>query len=143
MIEWKNPKQAAGSARSPLRFVPDTILFYLSQAFAEGALKYGSFNWRRSTVVASTYKEACLRHISKWWNGEDKDKKTKVHHLANAAACIAILLDAELNGTLDDDRPPALDLGPLVKETERVLAHLKKMSEGLNPTHCYARDTHV
>jgi hypothetical protein len=32
-----------------------------------------------------------------------------VHHLANLMACAAIMLDAELYGMLNDDRPPCPD----------------------------------
>ena len=50
---------------------------------------------------------ALQRHLDKWWNGEMADPATGVPHLANACACLAILIDAEMSGKCVDDRPPA------------------------------------
>jgi hypothetical protein len=103
-------------------------------AFFEGACKYGRYNWRRAGVRSSIYAAALLRHTFKWWNGEDADPVTRVKHLANAAACIGILLDAELQGQLTDDRPPAQPrLSARIDELSEVIAHLKKLFESHNP----------
>lgn len=130
-----NPKEAIGSTRVALATVPDTLAFFVAPAFYEGATKYGSYNWRVAGVRASTYKAAAERHIKKWWNGENTDPKTKVRHLANAIACLAILLDSEACDKLNDDRPPKLDMNALVAECEAVQAHLAEMHKDLNPTH--------
>lgn len=131
-----NPKQAAGDKKVPLAIVPDSLAFFAAQAFAEGMLKYGAYNWRVAGVQASTYKSACERHIKKWWNGEDCDPASKVHHLANAIACLAIMLDAAVSEKLNDDRPPAQPgLALLQQHTEEVYAHLKELHKDANPTH--------
>ena len=41
-----NPKDAIGAAKLPLHLVPDTLRIYAAMAFAEGASKYGAYNWR-------------------------------------------------------------------------------------------------
>ena len=130
-----NPKQAIGDTKMPLGQVPDTLVLYASTAFAEGALKYGRWNWRVAGVLASTYVSACRRHIAKWWNGEEYDPKTKVHHLANAIACLGIILDAQVCGKLTDDRPPAVDLNNTIESLEATLAHLKELHKDCNPKH--------
>lgn len=130
-----NPKEAIGDAKLNLSVVPDTMLLYAATAFTEGALKYGSYNWRAAGVRASTYIAAHRRHVAKWWNGERCDPKTKVHHLANAMACLAIVLDAELVGKLTDDRPPKADMAGLIESLEGTVKHLKEMSAGLTPHH--------
>lgn len=134
-----NPKDAIGSAKLSQGLVPSTAPAYLATAFTEGALKYGSYNWRVAGVRASIYKDAADRHIAKWWNGEDHDPKTRVHHLANAMACFAIILDADVVGKLTDDRPPRADIAGLIERLEATTAHLKVMSEGLTPKHNYAK----
>lgn len=135
-----NPKEAIGDTKLNLSLVPDTAHMYLASAFTEGALKYGSYNWRAAGVRASTYVAACRRHLAKWWNGEEFDPKTKVHHLANAMACLAIILDAKLVSKLNDDRPPVADINGLIESLEGTVAHLKEMSKGLTPHHYTAND---
>ncbi|QSI31469.1 hypothetical protein GNX71_18545 [Variovorax sp. RKNM96] len=130
-----NPKEAIGSSKLNFSVVPSSLTAYAATAFTEGALKYGSYNWRVAGVRASTYKSAHDRHVSKWWNGENFDPKTKVHHLANAMACLGIILDAELVGLLNDDRPPKADMAGLIERLEATTAHLAEMSKGLNPVH--------
>lgn len=139
-LKESNPKQAIGSTRMPLHLIPDGPLALLSLAFYEGATKYGSFNWRRAGVQAGTYVAACRRHLSKWWNGENHDPLTKVHHLANATACLVILLDAELQGMLTDDRPPRQHLTPLYDHLAEVQKHLTEMHAHLNPKHCTEKE---
>lgn len=131
-----NPKEAIGSTKLPLQLIPDAAMAHVSMAFYEGATKYGSYNWRVAGVRASTYVAAARRHLSKWWNGDDYDPKTKVHHLANAAACCMILLDAEVQKMLNDDRPPKQDLEGLYEHLLKVQEHLTKMHADMNPKHC-------
>lgn len=130
-----NPKEAIGSTKLDFSVVPSSAPAYLATAFTEGALKYGSYNWRVAGVRASTYKAACDRHVAKWWNGENTDPVTKVKHLANAMACLAIILDAELVNLLNDDRPPKADLAKLLEELGGTVAHLKDISKGYAPIH--------
>ena len=107
VIEFKetNPKDAFGDAKVPLHIVPLATKIYLALAHGEGNLKYGLVNWRKSGVKASTYIAALYRHIGRWIEGEECDPVTKVPHLANALACISIIVDAKHAGMLVDDRP--------------------------------------
>lgn len=130
-----NPKDAVGSSKLPLDLVPDTLHLYAATSFAEGASKYGSYNWRVAGVRASIYKAALERHLKKWWNGEDADQATGVHHLASVIACAAILLDAKVVGKLTDDRPPKADLATLITGLEATVKHLYKLHAELTPTH--------
>lgn len=139
-VKASNPKEAVGSTKLDMTLVPSSAVAYLASAFTEGALKYGSYNWRVSGVRASTYVAAASRHIFKWWNGEDADPKTRVKHLANALACLSIILDAEMVNMLNDDRPPKADMDSLIEELGQTVAHLKEMSRGLTPHHNTALD---
>lgn len=106
-IDFKdaNPKAAFGDAKVPLHLVPLITQIYLALAHGEGVLKYGQVNWRESGVKVSTYIGALRRHIGRWLEGEECDPVTKVPHLANALACISIIVDAKHAGVLVDDRP--------------------------------------
>lgn len=134
-VKDSNPKEAIGATKLALHLVPDTLGAYAAVAFYEGATKYGAYNWRVAGVRASTYKAAAERHLKKWFNGEEVDPKTKVPHLANALACIGILLDAQECGKLNDDRPPYVDMESLFDKLAGTQAHLSELHKGMNPKH--------
>jgi len=138
-----NPKDAIGFTKLPLGNVPDTAIAYMSLSFLEGALKYGRFNWRSSGVRSSIYHDALKRHLAKWWNGEDCDTVTKVPHLASVMACAAIILDAELCGKLNDDRPPQAPMGALIDKQVEIVAHLKELFKGHSPHQHSIQDKQV
>lgn len=100
-----NPKTVLGITKAPLHLVPPSATYHLATAFADGAKKYGPYNWREKTVSSSVYIAAAKRHIDAWWDGEAVSRDAQVHHLAHALACLAIIVDAESVGKLNDDRP--------------------------------------
>jgi len=100
-----NPKTAVGAKKVPLHLIPPAAKHVLAEAMADGAKKYGPFNWRETGVTASTYVSAAQRHIDAWWDGEDLSPDALVHHLGHAMACMAILIDVISLGKLNDDRP--------------------------------------
>ncbi len=136
-----NPKDAIGSTKLPLHLVPDTLTVYAATAFLEGALKYGTGNWRIAGVRNSIYLSALERHFKKYKNGEDMDPKTEVHHLASVIACAGIILDAALVGKLTDDRPPRAPMAQLIDSMEATVLHLKQMFEKHDPYHYTIEDS--
>lgn len=119
-----NPKDSAATDRiGPV--VPLVATLEEALAFFEGALKYGWHNYTVVGVRASVYVFAACRHIFKFYCGQDRDPVSRVHHLGNARACLAVLLDAQHRGKLVDDRPPALpDMDALFDRTAEVMRHL-------------------
>lgn len=136
-----NPKDAFGSAKVPLGLCPSTAQAEWALAQLEGALKYGRFNWRIAGVRASIYSDAILRHHGKWYNGQNRDPMTKVHELASIMACCAILIDSEVLGMLEDDRPPMAPLGELLDINMAVVAHLKDLFKDHSPFQATIVDT--
>lgn len=128
-----NPKDALAVSKLPLHLVPDTVKIYAALAFAEGAAKYGGYNWRVAGVRASVYRSALERHLAKWWNGEWADEKTGVPHLASIIACAGILLDANAVGKLTDDRPPVAPLGPIIDRMEADVRRVVEMFRQFSP----------
>jgi len=100
-----NPKDLFGLKKPPLDLVPPAALLYLSRVMALGAAKYGKYNWREKKVRWSIYAAAAMRHILAAHDGEELDPESGQPHVAHAAACMAILLDAKATGNLVDDRP--------------------------------------
>lgn len=116
-----NPKTIYGQAKSPLGLVPGTAMVMMSEALRDGSDKYGPANWRVDPVSSSTYRDACLRHLFAWIDGEDVDPQSGVPHLAHAMTNIAIILDAAACGTLLDDRPTKAPTGDLIRAKMRKL----------------------
>ncbi len=101
-----NPKTTHGIAKPSLHSIPPLALLHLGQAMADGNRKYGLVNWRHDPITMSVYWNAMMRHMLALWDGEDVDPTTGIKHLAYIMANCAILLDAEEQGTLTDDRSP-------------------------------------
>lgn len=121
-----NPKSRFGALKPPLHLIPPSAKVELAAAFAEGAEKYGAFNWREKKVSTSVYKAAAERHLDAFWDGENLDPLSGVHHLGHAMACCALLLDAIATGNLIDDRPTPGCAGELHR------AYARKCAENVN-----------
>jgi len=100
-----NPKTIYGLAKPGLTYVPPVGLLQVGRVMENGARKYGPMNWRGAAVTRSTYINAAMRHILADWDGSDTDPESGLPHLAHAAACLLILLDADAQDMLRDDRP--------------------------------------
>lgn len=101
-----NPKTAFGAKKLPLEYVPPSAVCALAEAFADGAKKYGPYNWREKSISSSVYYGAVLRHLTAWWDGEDIAEDSGIDHLYHALACISMLIDGKSVGKLNDNRPP-------------------------------------
>jgi len=88
----------------------------VGRALEDGVKKYGAANWRETGVAASVYVDACKRHLEQWFDGgQENATDSKVHNLGHAMACLAIIIDAQWNNTLIDDRPaPCRDTDALL-----------------------------
>ncbi len=117
-----NPKTRFGVAKPPIALIPGPALIHMADAFRDGAKKYGPANWRNDPVTTSTYVNAALRHILAYYDGETNASDSGVHHLGHAAGCLAILLDAEAQGTLNDDRPTPGRTSELIAEKTTPLS---------------------
>lgn len=122
-----NPKDVIGSNKVPLGLVPGTTMAYLAVGHLEGDLKYGRTNWREAGVRTMIYIDACLRHIEKFKDGEWDDPSTEVPHLANALACLSIIVDAYHSNKLIDDRPKSAPTAECIDEMGQIVMNLKEM----------------
>ncbi len=128
-----NPKDIIGSDKVPMGLVPGTTKAYLAIAHLEGDLKYGRSNWREAGVRTSIYLDALDRHIEKFKAGEWEDPTTHVPHLANALACISIIVDAYECGKLNDDRPKSAPVPEVIDRLSGTVKHLKKLFGSSKP----------
>lgn len=122
-----DPKQEAGMRKVPFQTLPMAVLAEMAVAHGEGAAKYGRHNWREGRVIASTYYGATLRHLCAWIEGEDIDPDSGLSHLTKAMTSLAVLRDAQIQGTAIDDRPrpsPPDLIANLNTKTEEINARL-------------------
>ena len=117
-----------------------TATVYGTLALLDGCLKYGRSNWRSAGVRASIYYDACMRHLSKWFEGETIDTDSGLPHLAHALACIAILIDAFEGGKLKDDRAYKGGYIELLKKVTPLVQKLKEVHKDKNPKHWTIQD---
>ena len=102
-----NPKDAVGSRKPPLSTIPCPVLFEVGAALLEGAAKYRRHNYRVAGVRMSVYYDAAMRHLMRWWEGEDMDPDSGIHHVSKAIAGLIVIRDAMMQGNVHDDRPPS------------------------------------
>jgi hypothetical protein len=104
VLKDNNPKTAVALSKPRISDVPPVALFALGAAMSDGADKYGRYNWRDTSVTASVFYDAMMRHLTDWFNGENYAHDSKVNHLGHIMASCAILLDAEIHNVFNDDR---------------------------------------
>lgn len=99
-----NPKDSIGNNKIPMHLWPSSATMLGSIGLLEGREKYGRCNWRAAPVKASIYYDALQRHMALWFEGQSLSTDVANVHLGNALACLAIIVDAGVHGTLVDDR---------------------------------------
>jgi hypothetical protein len=130
-----NPKDAIGSDKLPLHLWPTTATAMGCLGMLNGMLKYGRSNFRVVGVRSSIYYDAARRHIDAWFEGEDCDPEDGVPHLSAALSCLAIIIDAEAAGKLNDDRMTPGGYRKLMEKLTPHVARLKKHHAGRTPKH--------
>lgn len=145
-----NPKDTAAHSR-PVMTPPLAPLIDATLKHFEGMLKYGANNWTIVGVRSSVYVGAALRHIFKWWCGEEyeliEDPETGemlegVHHIGGAIASLNIVRDAQSRKKLTDDRPPAVpNQAEIWAYAERTMKNLTRAFGHNKPRHYTIEDT--
>jgi len=136
-----NPKDIVGSGKLPLHLWPATASAMGSLGLLDGMLKYGRSNWRVAGVRASIYVDAAQRHLAKWFEGQDNDVDSGLPHFAHALACLAILVDAQAAGKLNDDRMVAGGYLEMLDALTPHVARLKALHADKDPKHYSIADT--
>lgn len=116
VLDPTNPKDRIGDTKPQMHLVPAALNIEVARVMADGARKYGPYNWREHPVRMTVYLSAIERHEAALKDGENLTRDSGVKHLAAIAASCAILLDAEATGNLIDDRPIHGPAGDLLEE---------------------------
>lgn len=113
-----NPKDAVAGTKVPLDLLSPVAMAHWAAGQHAGNAKYGLVNYRVCGASARVYLGGALRHIQRYLAGQRLDPQDQVHNLGMAMANLAIVLDCEAAGTLNDDRPYAVSLDPTYAEVE-------------------------
>ena len=91
-----------------LSLIPRAAIEGMARAFMVGEKKYGRYNFTAG-MASHRFVAAAMRHIVAWQDGESLDPETGNHHLWHALASLAMLLECERLGTLEDTRRGHVD----------------------------------
>ncbi len=105
-VKPSNPKDIVGVRKAPMSTVSAPVLAEIGVGMLEGASKYGRHNYRIVGVRSSVYYDATMRHLMSWWEGEDIDPESGMSHITKAITSLVVLRDAQIQGTVTDDRAP-------------------------------------
>jgi len=133
-----NPKEFEGMNKVPYHLFPMTAVAVGALQMLDGACKYGRENYRILGVKASTYVDAAIRHLLEWHHGTDRQEDNGLRSLGGALASIAILIDAQVNNKLIDDRAVKTNFHALSKELNREVVRIRNKHKDKNPIH-YSR----
>jgi len=90
--------------KDPWRLFPWDAARAIVKVLAFGAGKYSERNWEKGMDWSRPF-DACIRHMTAWWEGEKADPETGMSHLWHAGCCVMFLIAYELRGIGRDDRP--------------------------------------
>ncbi len=83
--------------------LPSEWLEEVAKAFMYGAKKYSRHNYLTG-MEWSRMHAAAMRHLWKWWRGEEIDPETGIHHIGHAGACLGMLYMHIHHGLGTDNR---------------------------------------
>lgn len=106
MSKKEKPNQGIKHDQQKIRWdlIPYDAVNEIAKVLTFGAAKYEARNWEKGMNWSRAF-GALQRHLTRWFHGQDKDKETRLTHLANAGCCLFFLLAWELRQVGTDDRP--------------------------------------
>ena len=85
--------------------ISSNALMWLARVYTYGAHKYADRNMEKGMKWGRIF-AACMRHLWKFWWGEELDEESGLPHLGHAMWCCACLLDYSMYHKEFDDRSP-------------------------------------
>lgn len=82
--------------------LPSAQLLQIIQVLEFGSNKYAVDNWKTVPEAKTRYFDACIRHLTSWWQDEKNDSESGLSHLAHAGCCILFLMWIDDEGVKDE-----------------------------------------
>jgi hypothetical protein len=116
------------SGKSPVELVPTSATFALAEILESGKAKYGPRNWEQGIAWSRVYASA-IRHLLRWFNGEDLDPESGRSHLKHALCNVAFLVEYLETHPELDDRPKcqtakSTEIKPLTAQTVSTIQNV-------------------
>lgn len=93
-----------------LHQIPRWVLWQVAKVCVYGALKYGRWNWRAGMPFSEIF-DSATRHQDDWWEGNDLDYESRLHHLDHAITDLIFLRWYTRFCPEKDDRPKPEERG--------------------------------
>lgn len=88
----------------PMHLVPPDAIEAMAAVLGKGAEKYDERNWEKNNKLSVPY-ASLMRHLLKFWEGEDLDPESGLPHTYHILMNAAMLVRYEKVGGELDDRP--------------------------------------
>lgn len=85
------------------REIDPEFIMGMAKVLTASRTKYAEGNWQNETKFSTPY-ESCMRHLMKFWSGEEKDSESGEHHLLHCAVNLMFLHYHLTSGKGVDDR---------------------------------------
>jgi hypothetical protein len=79
--------------KAMLSLIPPSLIFEVGKVLTFGAQKYAPNNWKYVENAEERYKDALLRHLFSYLDGEETDSETGFSHLSHVATNVAFLIE--------------------------------------------------
>jgi hypothetical protein len=89
--------------KTQVREVDPKFIMGLGEVLTASRERYEEGNWMKETKFSTPY-ESCMRHLMKFWGGDELDSDTNKHHLLHAATNLMFLYYHLDSGKGVDDR---------------------------------------
>lgn len=91
------------NGKTQVREVDPSFILGIGEVLTKSREKYPEMNWALPTKFSTPY-ESCMRHLMKFWSGEDVDSESGKHHLLHVATNVMFLYYHAMNNPESDDR---------------------------------------
>jgi len=88
-----------------LELIDPSLLFGVGEILAFGSKKYGDRNWEKGIAYSRVF-ASVMRHLWKWFSGQNNDEESGMSHLHHAVCNLMFLIAYENRNMGDkfDDR---------------------------------------
>ena len=90
--------------KNRLDLVPISLIRSVGEVLTKGAAKYDDRNWEKGMLYTVVY-ASLLRHLTDWFDGDNIDSESGLHHMAHVACNAAFLIEYANTCPELDDRP--------------------------------------